>query len=151
MDCSMPGFPVLCNFPELTKTHVHWVGDAIQPSHPLIPFSYPQSFPASGSFQMSWLFTSGGQNIAASATVSVFQWIFKDLVSPLRLTGLISLQFKRLSRVFSSTTVWKHQFFATQPSLWSNSCIQYRTTGKTIALNIQTFVSKVISVFLNTI
>ena len=56
-----PGFPVLHHLPAFAQTHVHWVGDAIQPSHLIIPFSScPQSFPASGSFQMSWLFTSGG-------------------------------------------------------------------------------------------
>ena len=54
---------------ELAQTHVHWVGDAIQPSHPVAPFSCPQSFPASGSFPMHWLFTSGGQSIGASASV----------------------------------------------------------------------------------
>ena len=64
---------------------------------------------------------------------------------PLGWTGLI-LQSKGLSRVFSSTTVQKHQFFSTQPSLWSNS---YMTTGKTIALTIQTFVSKVMSLLFN--
>ena len=53
MDCSMPGFPVHHYIPEFTQTHVHWVGDAIQPSHPVTPFSScPQSFPASGSFPM---------------------------------------------------------------------------------------------------
>ena len=64
MDCSMSMFPVLCYFPELAQTHVHWVDDAFQPSHPVAPFSScPQSFPASGSFPMSWLFTTGGQSI----------------------------------------------------------------------------------------
>ena len=64
MDCSMPCFPVLCYLPELAQTHVHWVDDAIQPSHPVAPFfSCAQSFPASGSFPMSWFFTIGGQSI----------------------------------------------------------------------------------------
>ena len=75
MDCSMPGFPVLHHLPELDQTHVHWVGDAIQPSHPLliVPFSSClQSLPASGSFLMSRLFESGGQSIGASALASVF-------------------------------------------------------------------------------
>ena len=79
-----------------------------------------QSFPASGSFPMSWLFTSGGQNIGASASVfpvNIQGWF------PLVLTGLKSWQSKQLSRVFSSTTNWKHQFVSTQPSLWSNSRI----------------------------
>ena len=68
---------------------------------------------------------------------------------PLGLTGLISLLYKGLSRVFSSTTVQKHQFFDTQPSLWSNSHIPYMTTGKTIALTRQTFVGKVMSLLFN--
>ena len=64
MDCSMPGFPILHYLPEFAQTHVHWVSDAIQPSHPIAHFSScPPSFPASGSFPMSWLFTSGGQSI----------------------------------------------------------------------------------------
>ena len=71
-NCSTPGLPVHHKLPESTQTHVHQVGDAIQPSHPLFPFSScPQSFPASGSFQMSQLFASGGQNIGVSASTSV--------------------------------------------------------------------------------
>ena len=85
------------------------------------PFSScPQSFQASGSFPMSWLFTSGGQSSGASASTSVLPMNIQGLF-PLRLTGLISLQSKGLSRVVSSTTVSKHQFFSTQPSFWSNS------------------------------
>ena len=71
-NCSTPGFPVLHYLPEFAQTHVHWVSDAIQPSHPVAPFSScPQSFPASGSFPVSRLFTSGGQSIRASASASV--------------------------------------------------------------------------------
>ena len=63
---STPGLPVHHQLPEFTQTHVHWVGDAIQPSHPVVPFSScSQSFPASGSFQMSQLFASGGQSIGS--------------------------------------------------------------------------------------
>ena len=84
------------------------------------PFSFClQPFPASGSFPMSWLFTSGCQ---ASTSASVFPMNIQDWF-PLGLTGLISLLSKGLSRVFSGTTVWKHQFFSAQPSLWSNSHI----------------------------
>ena len=79
-----------------------------------------QSFPASGSLPVSRLFASGGQSIGASASASVFQWIFR-VGSPLELTGLISLLPKGLSIVFSSSTIQKHQFFGTQPSLWSSS------------------------------
>ena len=68
MGCSTPGFPVLHHLPEFAQTHVHQVGDAIQPSHPLLPpFSCLLSFPASGSFPMSWLFASGGQSTGNSA------------------------------------------------------------------------------------
>ena len=85
--------------------------------HPTItssatPFSScPQSFPASGSFRMSWLFASGGQSTGASASASVLPMNIQDWF-PLGLTGLISLLSKGLSRVFSSTTIWKHQFSA---------------------------------------
>ena len=70
MDCSTPGLPVHHQFPEFTQTHVHWVGDAIQPSHPLSSPSLPtlQSFPASGSFLMSQFFTSDGQSLLAILT-----------------------------------------------------------------------------------
>ena len=85
----------------------------------VIPFSScPQSFPASGSFQMSQIFTSGGQSIGVSALISVLPMNIQDWL-PLGFTGLISLQCKGLSRVFSMTTVQKHGFGA-QPSLWSN-------------------------------
>ena len=84
--------------------------------------SCPQTFPASGSFPMSRLFTSGGQSIGVSTSASVLPMNIQGWF-PLGFTGLISLQPKGLSRVFSSTTVWKHQFLAIQPSLWSNSHI----------------------------
>ena len=85
-------------------------------------FSCPQSFLASGSFQMSQLFASGGQNIAVSASTSILPMNTQDWC-PLGRTGWISLQSKGLSRVFSNTTVQKHQFFGIQLSLWSNSNI----------------------------
>ena len=122
MDCSTPGFPVLYQLLDLPQTHVHRVSDAIQPSHPVIAFSCLQSFPASGSFPMSWLFASGGQSIGASASASVLSINIQGWF-PLGLTGLISLQSKGLSRVFSSTTIQKHQFSGAQPSLWSNAYI----------------------------
>ena len=121
--------------------------------HPTIsssvdPFSSGhQSFPASGSFPVSQFFTSGGQSIGVSASASVLPMNIQDWF-PLGLTGLISLQSKGLSRVFSNTTVQKHQFFGTQFSLWSNSH-PYMTTGKTIALTRWTFVSKVMSLLFN--
>ena len=79
-----------------------------------------QSFPASGTFLMNRLFTSGDQSIGVSASASVLLMNIQDWF-PLRLIGWISLQSKRLWRVFSNTTVQKHQFFGVQPSLWSNS------------------------------
>ena len=86
-------------------------------SSSVVPFSScPQSFPASGSFQMSQLFTSGGQSIGVSASTSVLPMNTQDW-SPLGWTGWISLQSKGLSRVFSNTTVQKHQFFGAQLSL----------------------------------
>ena len=105
-----------------------------------------QSFPASGSFPMSQFFASGGQSIGVSASVSVLPMNIQDWL-PSGLTGLI-LQSKGLSRVFSNTTLQKHQFFRAQLSLWSNSHLNM-TTGKTIALTTWIFVSKVISLFLN--
>ena len=101
------------NLPELAQTHVHWVSDATQPSHPLLPPS--QFFPASGSFPMSQLFASGGQSIGGSASASVLPMNIQSWF-PLGLSSLIPLLSKGLSRVFSSTTVWKHEFFRTQLS-----------------------------------
>ena len=75
MDCSIPGFPILHYLLEFGQTHVHRVGNAIQPSHHLLHSSCPQSFPASGSFSISQVFAPGGQSIGASA--SVLQWIFR--------------------------------------------------------------------------
>ena len=92
-------------------------------SFSVIPFSScPQSFPASGSFQMTQLFASGGQSIGVSALTSVPPMNTQDW-SPLGWTGWISLQSKGLSRVFSNTTVQEHQFFSAQLSLYSNSHI----------------------------
>ena len=89
----------------------------------IVPFSYClQSFPASGSFPMSQLFASGGQSIGVSASASVLPKNTQGW-SPLQWTAWISLQSKGLSRVFSNTTVQKHQFFGAQPSSQSNSHI----------------------------
>ena len=85
-------------------------------------FSFcPQSFPASGSFPLSQLFASGGQSIGVCFSIGPSNE-YSALIS-LGLIGLIFLMSKVLSRAFSSNTVWKHQFFGTQPSLWSNSHI----------------------------
>ena len=91
-------------------------------SSSVVPFSHLQSFPASGSFQMSQLSASGGQSIGVSASTSVLPMNTQDW-SPLGWTGWISLQYRGLSRVFSNTTVQKHQFFSAQLSSQSNSHI----------------------------
>ena len=92
-------------------------------SSSVVPFSSClQSFPASGSFQTSQFFTSGGQSIGVSASASVLPMNIQGWF-PFRLTGLTSLQSKELSRVFSNTTVQKYQLLSAQPSLWSNSHI----------------------------
>ena len=113
--------PVLHYLLEFAQIHVHWVGNAFQPSHSATFFTFCfQSFSSSGSFQLSWLFASDGQSIEASASASVLNvqgWF------PIGLTGLTYLPFKGLVRVFSNTTIWKYQFFGTQPSLQSNSHI----------------------------
>ena len=97
-------------------------------SSSVVPFSsLLQSFSASGSFPVSHFFTSGGQSIGVSASTSFLPMNIQDWF-PLGWTGWISLQSKGLSRVFSNTTVQKHQFFGAQPSLWSNSH-PYTTTG----------------------
>ena len=99
----------------------HWYHPTI--SSFVSPFSScPQFFPASGSFPVSQLFASGGQSIRASASAPVLSMNIQGWF-PLGFIGLISLLSKRLSRVFSSTTVWKHQFFGAQPSLWFSSHI----------------------------
>ena len=111
-DCRTSGFPVLPYLPQLSQTHVHcqWCHPTISSS--VIPFSSClQSFPASGSFPMSQLFTSGGQSIGASVSslpMDIQGWF------PLGLTNLISWLSKGLSRVFFSTTVRRHQFFGVQ-------------------------------------
>ena len=113
LPCPSPYLGVCSNSCPLSR----WFHPIISPS--VAPFSsYLQSFPTSGSFPVSQLFTSGGQSIGASA--SVLPMNIQDLF-PLGLTGLISLESKELLRVFSSTTVRRHQFFGIQPFLLSNS------------------------------
>ena len=115
MNCSTPGFPVLHYHPEFAQIHVHWVGDAIQPSHPLSPQfpSCPQSFPASGSFPMRQLVTSGGQSsfsFSISPSMNTKGWVPLDWL-------IWSLCCPRdLPTVLCSTMFQKHQFFGTQLS-----------------------------------
>ena len=115
MDSSLPGFSVLQYLPEFAQTHILWVSNAIQTSRPL----WSPSPPALSLFQHQGLFTSGGQSIEVSASVfpmNIQGWF------PFGLTGLI-LQSRGLSRVFSNTTIQKHQFLSAQLSLLSNSHI----------------------------
>ena len=113
------------------QTHVHWVGDA----HPTILSSVtllsscPQSYPAAGSFLMSHIFTSGGQSIAVSASASVLPMNIQGWF-PFGLTGLISMQFKGLSRVCSSTTIRKHQLFWCSAFFMVQLSHLHITTGK---------------------
>ena len=143
MYCSMPGFSVLHQLLKPAQTHVHQVGDATQPSHPL---SSPSSFSYNlsqhqGLSKMSQFFTSGGQSIGVSASASVLPMNIQDWF-PLGWTGWISLQSKGLSRVSSNTTVWKHQFFGTQSFLYSPTLTSIHDCWKNITLTRQTFVGK---------
>ena len=124
MNHSMPGLPVHHQLPEFTHTHVHWVGDAIQPSHPLSSPSPPAPNPSQHqTFPMSQLFTWGGQITGVSASASFLPKKSQGW-SPSEWTGWISLQSEGLSRVFSNTTVQKSQFFGAQLSSQSNFHIQ---------------------------
>ena len=126
MDCSMPGFPSLHYLPEFAQTHVHWVSDAIQPSHCLSsPSPNLQSLPASGSFQISQLFSSGGQSIGASASTTVLP---KDSQGwfPVGWIGL-SLSCPRASQESSSSLQC-----ASVSSLWSKSHIHLFVLHQTV-------------------
>ena len=143
------GFPVLPYLPELAQTHVHRVSDAIQPFHPVTPFSScPQTFPASGSFSVNQLFTSGGQSIGASASASVLPMNIQSWF-PFGLVGSpCSPRDSRESSPHHSSKaaiLWHSAFFIVQLSY------PYMTTEKTVALHIQTFVSKVMSLLFNTL
>ena len=138
MDCNMPGLPVHYHLPEFTQTHVHWVGMPSTISSSVVPFSSClQSFPASGSFQMSQLFTSGGQNIGVSPSASVLPMIaFRmDWLDPLAVQGTLKSLLQHHS---SKASALRHSaLFMVQLSH------PYMTTGKTIASTRWTFVGKV--------
>ena len=121
MDCRTPGFPVHHQLPELTQTHVHRVGHAIQPSHPL-------SFPSPPAFNLSQHQVFSSESVLRMRWPK--HWSFSFSISPsnehpglisFRMDWLDLLTVQGLSRVFFNTTVQKHQFFSTQLSLWSNS------------------------------
>ena len=148
MDSSMPGLPVHHHLLEFAQTHVHRVGDAIQPSHPVIPFSScPQSFPASGSFPMSQLFASGGQsvgvsnfNIRPSNEYSRLISFRMDWLDLLAVQG--ALKSLRQHHSPKASVLCHSAFFMVKLSH------PYITTGKTIALIRWTLVVKVMSLLL---
>ena len=145
MDRSMPDLPVHHRLHGLCPWS-RWCHPTISSS--VIPFSsLLQSFPPSGSFQMSQFFTSRGQSIGVSASASVLPMNIQDWF-PLGWTGWISLHSKGLARVFSNTTVQKHQFFSTQLSLYSSSHI-HTWYWKKHSFDWQTFVGKVMSLLFN--
>ena len=124
MDCGTPGFPVLHNFLKFAQTRVYWIGDAIQPSHPLSP----PSPPALNLSQHQSLFQWAGSSHQVTKVLELqlqhqsFQWIFRvDFLWYWQIWSPCSP--RDSPRVFSSTTVQKHQFLSTQPSLYSNSHI----------------------------
>ena len=122
MNYSMPGLPVHHQLPEFTQTQVHRVSDAIQPS-PLSSPSPPAPNPSQHQSLFQWVNSAwGGQSTGVSALASFLPKKFQGW-SPSEWTGWISLKSKGLSRVFSNTTVQKHQFFSSQLSLYSNSHI----------------------------
>ena len=146
MDCSTPGFPVHHQLPELVETRVHRASDAIQLSHPLsTPLLLPSIFPSIRIFSNESVLHIGWTeywSFSFSISPSLQDWF------PLGLTGWISMQSKGLSRVFSNTTVQKHQFSALSFFMVQLSH-PYITTGKTIALTRWTFVGKVMFLLCN--
>ena len=140
MDWNTSDFPVLHYLLEFAQTHVHWVDDAIQPSHSLSSPSPPDLSLSQhhGLFQWVGSLLSDSQSIGASASASVLPMNIEGWF-PLGLTGMISLQSKGLSRVFSNTIVQKYPFFGTQPSLCFNSYIRTWLLEKIIALTVQIF------------
>ena len=109
MDCSTPDFSVHHNLLQFVQTYVHWVGDAIQPSHPLLPSSLPALHLSQHQGLFQWVGSS--HQVAKRLKLQVLPM---NSQSWLPLTGLISLQSKGLTRAFSSITVWKHQYFGAQ-------------------------------------
>ena len=118
MDCSMPGLPVHHQLPEFTQTHVHWVGDTIQPSHPLLSPSPPvlNLSQHQALFKLVSSLHQVAKVLGVSASASVLTMNIQDW-SPLGWTGWMSLHSKGLSRVFSNTTVQKYQFFSAHCSI----------------------------------
>ena len=146
MDSSMPGFPVHHQLPELTQTHVHWVGVAIQPSHPLSSPS-PPAFNLSQhqSFQMSQFFASGGQSVGISTSASVLPMNIQDWF-PLGWT-CGSPCCPRDSQESSPAPQFRSISSSVLSFLYSPTLTSIHDYWKTIALTRQTFVGKVMSAF----
>ena len=149
MDCSMSGLPVHHQLPKFTQTHAHWVGDAIQPPHLLSSPSPPTFSLSQNQSLFKWVSSSHqvATSLGLSASTSVLPMNIQDW-SPLRLTGWISLQSKRLESLFQhhsskASILWCSAFFIVQLSHL------YMTTGKTIALTRRTFLGKVMSLYFN--
>ena len=145
MNRGMPGLPVHHRLTECIQTHVHQVSDAIQPSHPLHPllFLFPippriRVFSNESTFRMRW------PSVRVSASASLLSMIAFRI-------DFIFLMSKGHSNVFSSTTIWQHQFFGSPPSLWSNCHIHTWLLEKNITLTLRTFVQNVKSLLFNTV
>ena len=149
MDCSTPGLPVHHQLPEFTQTHVHWVGDAIQPSHPLSSPSPPVPNPSQHQSLFQWNESTLRMRWPKYWSFSFSIIPSKEIPGPLEWTGWISLQSKGLSRVFSSTTVQKASILQHSAFFTVHLSHPYMTTGKTIALTRWTLVGKVMSLLFN--
>ena len=147
MDCTTPGLPVHHQLQELAQTYVHRIGNVVQPSHPVVPFSSClQSIPVSMSFPMNQLFTSSGQSIAGSASASVLpmniqDWFKIDWFDFLSVQGTLKSLLQHHSS--KASIIQCQAFFVVQLSH------PYMTTGKTIALTRGTYVGKVMTLLFN--
>ena len=148
MNCSTPGSSVH-HLAEFAQIHVHWIGDAyLTISSSAAPFSFCLVLPSIKDFSSESAVCIRWPKIGVSASASVLPMNIQAWF-PFGLTGLISLLSKTLSRVFASTTVWKHQLFSAQSSLWEETLTSVHDYGKTIALTIETFVGKVMPLLFN--
>ena len=151
MDCSMSGIPVFHYSPEFAKIHVHWVNDAIKPFHPLPPSSSPDLNFSKHQGLFQWVGSLHQVTKVLelhlqhqSFPINIQGWYLLGFI------GLISSKSKRLTRVFSSTTIQRHQFFGTQPFIVQLSH-PHMTTRKMATLTIWTFVRKIIYLPFNTV
>ena len=151
MNCSMPGLPVHHQVLESTQTHVHWVGDAIQPSHLLLSISSPALNPSQHQGLFKWVsfFTGGGQSIGVSASASVFP------MNPREWSPLGRMDWLDLLAVQGTLKSLLQHHSSKASILWCSACFivqlshPFMTTGKTIALTRWIFVDKVMSLLFN--